>query len=41
VSDTTTVADLAGADYEQQKNLLRKVLGSQQAASGDKEEHKP
>lgn len=29
VSDETTVADLAGQDYEQQKNLLRKVLRAQ------------
>jgi hypothetical protein len=40
VSDTTTVADLAGTDYEQQKNLLRKVLGPQQGASGTKQEPK-
>lgn len=30
LNDATTVAELAGTDYEQQKNLLRKVLGPQQ-----------
>jgi hypothetical protein len=33
LSDTTTVADLAGQEYEQQKNLLRKVLGPQPGAA--------
>lgn len=30
LGDATTVAELAGPDHEQQKNLLRKVLGPQQ-----------
>jgi len=33
VTDASTVADLAGADYEAQKKLLRKLLGPQKAAS--------
>lgn len=33
LTESTTIADLAGADYEQQKNLLRKLLGPQKAAS--------
>lgn len=33
INDATTIADLAGPDYEPQKNLLRKLLGPQKAAS--------
>lgn len=31
LADDSTVASLVGSDYEQQKNLLRKVLGPQEA----------
>lgn len=36
LTESTTIADLAGPDYEQQKNLLRKVYGPQKPADAAK-----